>query len=61
MTTLGPDETELTGYWRVVAGDVVADETCRRITHLIRVQLVKVATDASGWFVLYRDPQEARL
>jgi hypothetical protein len=42
-----PDETEL------------ADTP--RILQLIRDELVKIATDISGWRVLYRDPKDSRL
>src|ERR1700735_4366271 len=61
MTPLRPDETELTGHWRVVAGNTIADETCERIQQLVRERLVKIATDNSGWQTLYRDPQDSRL
>lgn len=61
MTPLLPDETELTGHWQLVAGKMVADDTCRRIQQLISEHLVKIATDSSGWHALYRDPQDSRL
>ncbi len=61
MTPLLPDETDLTGQWRLDAGKMVADDTCRRIQELITKQLVKVAVDSSGWHTLYRDPQDSRL
>lgn len=61
MTPLRPDETELTGHWRLVAGKTIADETCERIQQLVRERLVKIATDTSGWQILYRDPQDSRL
>jgi hypothetical protein len=61
MTPLRPDETELTGHWRVVAGNTIADETCERIQQLVRERLVKIATDTSGWQTLYRDPRDSRL
>jgi hypothetical protein len=61
MTSLLPNETELNGHWRLVAGKSIADETCERIQRLIREHLVKIATDPSGWHALYRDPQDSRL
>jgi Immunity protein 27 len=61
MTPLLPDETELTGHWQLVAGTMVADDTCRRIQQLISEQLIEIATDSSGWHALYRDPQDFRL
>ena len=42
-----PDETELTD--------------AARITQLIGQELIKIATDPSGWRVLYRDPRDSRL
>jgi hypothetical protein len=61
MTPLLPEETELTGTGNLVAGKMVADETCRRIQQLISERLVKIITDSSGWHALYRDPQDSRL
>lgn len=61
MTSLRPDETELTGHWRLVAGKMVADDTCRRIQLLISERSVKITTDSSGWHALYRDPEDSRL
>lgn len=53
--------TELTGHWQLAAGKMVADDTCRRIQQLISEQLIRIATDSSGWLALYRDPQDSRL
>jgi hypothetical protein len=61
MTALQKHETELIGHWQSVGGKSVADDTCGRIRQLINAQLTKVATDSSGWYTLYRDPQDARL
>jgi hypothetical protein len=61
MISLLPHETELMGRWNFVAGDVLPDSTCVRIHDLIREGLVKIATDASGWNTLYRDPKDSRL
>jgi hypothetical protein len=38
-----------------------ADATCRRIEQLIAQHLIELGCDSSGWDVLYRDPQDARL
>jgi Immunity protein 27 len=61
MKLLLPNETELTGRWQPVAGKMTADDTCSRIQELTNHQLTKIATDPSGWRVLYRDPQDSRL
>ena len=60
MTPLLPDEIGLPGRWQLVAGKMVADDTCRRIQQLISEQLAKIATDSTGWHALYRDPQDSR-
>ena len=61
MTPLLPNETDITGHWRLIAGKMVADDACGRIQKLITKQLVKIAVDSSGWHTLYRDPQDSRL
>ncbi|TAK53868.1 MAG: hypothetical protein EPO25_09095 [Gammaproteobacteria bacterium] len=54
------NETDLVGKWRLVNDAIEGDSTCRRIERLIRDQLTKVGTDATGWDTLYRDPQDGR-
>jgi hypothetical protein len=61
MTSLLPTETELTGQWLLVSSKVVTDDTCGRIQQLITIELVRLATDSSGWGALYRDSQDSRL
>jgi hypothetical protein len=56
-----PTETQLTGKWPSRDGRAVADETCERINELVRSHLQKLGHDASGWEVLYRDPDDGRL
>lgn len=55
-----PDEVELRGEWRTVAGTVEADETCRRIEALTSTVLHEMARDSSGWDALYVDPEDGR-
>ena len=38
----------------------MADEVTKRIQQLVRDYLKKVATDRTGWEVLYRDPGDGR-
>jgi hypothetical protein len=59
---LGDDETDLTGQWVVQDGQVIADETCKRIEELIKNSLQKVAIskDYGAWETLYRDPKDGR-
>jgi len=55
-----PEEVELRGGWRTVAGTVEADEICRRIEELTSTVLHEMARDSSGWDVLYVDPEDGR-
>ena len=58
--SLEPHETKLCGKWRVVDGKVVEDEVCKRIRRLTADSLVRIATDASGWDILFQDPADGR-
>jgi hypothetical protein len=58
---LAPSETVLTGQWIVQDSTVHADDVSRRIEWLVRARLARVAADASGWEVLYRDSRNGRL
>lgn len=57
---LRPDELRLRGAWHQADGRVEADATARRIDDLVQEHLVRVASSASGWDVLYRDPDDGR-
>jgi hypothetical protein len=58
---LRPDETELTGEWRMVGREIEKDLTARRIEKLTQTILKRLGTDPSGWDTLYRDPDDGRL
>lgn len=58
---LADHETDLVGAWREVKGSIVADPTAHRIELLIDQQLVELGATASGWDVLYRNPDDGRL
>jgi len=58
---LAPEETELVGRWVMVDGQVVGDETSRRIEWLVATTLREVARDGTGWFTLFVDPSDSRL
>ncbi len=60
MKMITPDETEITGKWIATQERVVEDETCRRITDLVKGHLVELGRDPSGWDALYRDPVDGR-
>ena len=60
MAKLQPNETDLIGEWKVVGVKVVGNEACERIYLLTSQYLEHVATDASGWDKLYRDPGDER-
>jgi len=49
------------GQWITRDGGVFADEACQRIAWLVENRLRKLATDESGWDVLYEDPVDGRL
>ena len=55
-----PEEHEIVGHWDLVEGRIHADEAAVRIKRLIAEHLILVARDASGWDVLYRDPDDGR-
>jgi hypothetical protein len=59
---LEPSESDLIGHWVVSqSGNVEGDDTTRRIRWLVSRELTRLATDASGWDVLFRDPRDGRL
>ncbi|MEZ0469087.1 Imm27 family immunity protein [Luteimonas salinilitoris] len=58
---ISPNETLITGRWIEHKGQLVGDDTCKRINELIRNYLHEIGRDPSGWDALYRDPQDARL
>jgi hypothetical protein len=60
MMDIEPSETVLTGQWILQGGRPVADDVCKRILALANSYLVEVGRDASGWNVLYRDPNDGR-
>ena len=57
---LKADETQLVGSWKMVDGRMSEDETCKRITALVRDQLEPLATADGGWGKLFRDPSDNR-
>ena len=61
MKPLASSEIELVGRWVSAAGQVVADDVCRRIDHLIENHLVLLGQSVDGWDTLYRDPTDGRL
>ncbi len=57
---LKPSEKFIEGKWVFTGDSVVADDMCHRIDFLKKNILIKMATDASGWQVLYKDPGDGR-
>jgi hypothetical protein len=55
-----PEETLIAGSWKMENGQMVSDSEERRIDHLVTNELERIATSASGWEVLYRDPADGR-
>ncbi len=54
------DETLIQGKWEFQNNKVKKDANCVRIEELINNYLIKVATDDSGWDILYQDPNDKR-
>jgi hypothetical protein len=59
-TSLQPDEVDLIGRWIFDGEKVIGDDTEQRIELLTSQYLEKLASDPSGWYTLYRDPQDGR-
>jgi len=55
------DETIIEGKWILDSHNkVVGDDACRRVHDLKLNYLLKLATDESGWDILYKDPADGR-
>lgn len=54
------DEQVLIGGWNEKNGQVVLDETAKRIEYLINNVIKKVATSEDGWDAVYSDPDDGR-
>ena len=57
---LEEQETQLKGNWLTEGSSIIADDISRRINWLIQNYLAKITQDESGWFILYRDPEDGR-
>lgn len=57
---LKPNEKILKGNWVLSGGSVKADSESKRIEWLTVNYLIKVSEDESGWFKLYKDPENNR-
>ncbi|MDQ5823084.1 MAG: Imm27 family immunity protein [Chloroflexota bacterium] len=60
MGQLQPLETDLVGQWVMSKDGVIGDATNQRIKWLVSKYLEELATDDSGWEILYRDPLDGR-
>ena len=58
---LASDESALRGDWVQVGAQMQGDAVCERIEWLVKSRLERVATDASGWDTLYKDPRDGRM
>lgn len=54
------NETKIIGKWILEGAKVVEDEDCTRINWLRSNYLVKIATNETGWIILYQDPEDKR-
>lgn len=57
---LQPEETELIGKWVEQNDILLEDALCERIRWLLSNELREIATDPSGWDVLYQDSNDGR-
>ena len=57
-----PEEVEINGEWIFDGKRVVEDEKCRRIMHLVRHVLRRVAESprSGSWGILFQDPADER-
>jgi hypothetical protein len=53
-------ENNLVGQWLFDNGKLHNDEVALRIDWLIHNYLKKLASDTTGWYVLYEDPNDKR-
>jgi hypothetical protein len=62
MTALLPHETELTGLWIEIGGQVRGDAVCDRIASLTGgiLDIVQDHPTSGGWVKLYRDKEDGR-
>ena len=58
MKNLKSNEIELRGSWELVDGSNTADDVSNQIEMLISTHLVEIDEDESGWFKLYKDPDD---
>ncbi len=61
MTAIGPEETEVQGYWIDLGSKVVPDSNWERINRLTSEHLEQLAIREEGRERLYRDPDDGRL
>ncbi|MHB0916117.1 MAG: Imm27 family immunity protein [Thermoleophilia bacterium] len=60
MNRIGKEEIEIIGKWIEEHGDIRKDEVCERIEWLIDKSLKEIASDISGWDILYMDKEDGR-
>jgi hypothetical protein len=54
------DETSIVEQWEFVNNKMISNEQGKRIEWLRKNYLTKIATDESGWLVIYQDPNDKR-
>lgn len=54
------DETILIGSCEITNGVIIRDNIFLKIEYLINNYFLKIATDESGWIILYQDPTDFR-
>lgn len=53
-------EREFIGTCIFQDGKIIKDQVCERVEWLISNHLIKIASDDTGWEVLYQDPEDKR-
>jgi hypothetical protein len=54
---INSNEIKITGNWTFNGRKIIEDEQCERIYWLRANYLIRIASDESGWDVLYQDPE----
>lgn len=60
MEKIRKSELEIKGNWVFENGKIIEDEVSKRINYLKDNYLKKISVSASGWEILYQDPNDMR-
>ncbi|WP_162428210.1 Imm27 family immunity protein [Pontibacter pudoricolor] len=60
MREIDQYENQLIGSWEFKDGQIREDYISQRINWLISNYLIRLCSDTSGWYILYKDPNDGR-